>query len=330
MGMIGLRTAVYLPALLATVLLSPSAEGQVSTPRPSLSAPAEATLRRDDLRVARVAYRLALAGTRLCPEKHPLTGLLFHHLAEYELRDRPQMIARHALDRGPGILGVVADSPAARAGLTAGDVLLSVNGESFQPPSRAAALSNPRKWRPMVESDEARLEIQVRRGAADLIVLREGAERHFRLDSLPACLGRIRLARSGQTNAFANGRTVVMTTAMLDFTKSDDELAVVIGHELAHNILRHPVRGRGAMQWLGGPTGKSAVWRREEEADRFGLRLMAAAGYDLQAAIPFWRRYLGKYDWLPQIFRSHPGLEARERIVREELAAIAREGLLRP
>ena len=56
------------------------------------------------------------------------------------------------------------------------------------------------------------------------------------------------------------------------------------------------------------------MWKREEEADRFGLRLMAAAGYDLDAAIPFWRRYLGKYDWFPQLFRSHPSLGARERI----------------
>jgi predicted Zn-dependent protease len=65
-------------------------------------------------------------------------------------------------------------------------------------------------------------------------------------------------------------------------------------------------------------------WHREEEADRLGLRLMAAAGYDLEAAIPFWRRYLGKYDWYPQLFRSHPSLAARENIVREEIAAIAR------
>ena len=51
----------------------------------------------------------------------------------------------------------------------------------------------------------------------------------------------------------------------------------------------------------------------------------AAAGYDLDAAIPFWRRYLGKYDWFPQIFRSHPSLGARERIAAEEIAAIRRE-----
>src|SRR4051812_25040046 len=64
----------------------------------------ESTLRQADLRVAKVAYRLALAGRSLCPAAWPLTGLLFHHLAEYEAKDRPTMVARYGLDRGPGVL----------------------------------------------------------------------------------------------------------------------------------------------------------------------------------------------------------------------------------
>jgi predicted Zn-dependent protease len=116
-----------------------------------------------------------------------------------------------------------------------------------------------------------------------------------------------------------------MTTSMLKFLRSDAELAVVLGHELAHNIFGHrQMRNEeGVLSGLG--LKPSAVWKREEAADRFGLRLMAAADYDLDAAIPFWRRYLGKYDWFPQIFRSHPSLGARERIAAEEIAAIRRE-----
>jgi predicted Zn-dependent protease len=116
-----------------------------------------------------------------------------------------------------------------------------------------------------------------------------------------------------------------MTTAMLNFVRSDDELAVVLGHELAHGILGHPPMRteEGILASFG--IKASELWHREEQADRLGLRLMAAAGYDLRAAIPFWRRYLGKYDWYPQLFRSHPSLGAREKIVGEEIEAIARE-----
>jgi len=52
-------------------------------------------------------------------------------------------------------------------------------------------------------------------------------------------------------------------------------------------------------------------------------RLMSAAGYDLNRAIPFWRRYLTKYDG-PQLFRSHPSLAAREQIVRDEMAKLGK------
>jgi Zn-dependent protease with chaperone function len=251
--------------------------------------------------------------------------MLFHHLAEYEPGDRLLMIARYGLDRGPGVLTVMADTPAARAGLVAGDVLLAVDGRPLPTGASVAAEPKREKWRRLADEAEGELEAGLRRGPVDLRVLRDGRELSLRLGSVSACLGRVRLARSTQVNAFATGRTVVMTLAMLKFLRSDDELAVVLGHELAHNIFNHPAMRseEGILRAFG--IKASAMWKREETADRFGLRLMAAAGYDLDAAIPFWRRYLGKYDWFPQIIRSHPSLGARERIAAEEIAKIRRE-----
>jgi Zn-dependent protease with chaperone function len=325
-----LTLASLLAALLlvaGTGLRAQPLDSRPPTPAPLQSAEAgESTLRRADLRVAKIAYRLALAGRSLCPAPSPLTGMLFHHLAEYEVKDRALMVARYGLDRGPGVLSVIAGSPAARAGLVAGDVLLGVNGTSFPSPTAIAAVRERSVWRPRLEATERQLEDALRRGAADLLVLRQGRELHLRLDSLPACLGRVRLARSDQTNAFATGTYVVMTTAMLDYVRNDDELAVVLGHEMAHDILGHPATRseEGVLAGLG--IHASNIWKREADADRFGLRLMAAAGYNLDAAIPFWRRYLGKFDWFPQIFRSHPSLGARERIAADEIEAI-RAGL---
>ncbi|MEA3053643.1 MAG: hypothetical protein QOG72_2546 [Sphingomonadales bacterium] len=318
------RPSLHLAAMVALGLGVAGAQAQA----PLYQTPAASTstsLRQADLRVGLVAYRLALAGSALCPERYPLTGLLFHHLAEYDPADRPLMIQRYRLDRGPGILAVLADTPAARAGLVAGDVLLAVNGRPLPTGASVAAEPKREKWRRLADETEGELETALRQGPADLRVLREGRELPLRLGSISACLGRVRLARSTQVNAFATGRTVVMTLAMLDFLENDDELAVVLGHELAHNIFHHPAMRseEGILRGLG--IKASAMWKREEAADRFGLRLMAAAGYDLDSAIPFWRRYLGKYDWFPQIFRSHPSLGARERIAAEEIAAIRRE-----
>ena len=311
-----------LTASIGILLVAEAVLGQ-----PSAGPGGQSTLRQADLRVGAVAYRIALAGRPFCSQPHPLTGLLFHHLGEYEPADRVTMIQRHGLDRGPGILTVLADSPAARAGLVAGDVLLAVNGRPFRSATAIAAMANGDSRRKAMEANEFQLEDQLRAGPARLRILRGGREIEAVLGSVQGCLGRVRLARSSQTNAFANGRYVVMTTSMLEFLRGDDELAVVLGHEMSHNILGHAtiLDEQGVPKGgIGRAFGKNAkrVWRTEEEADRFGIRLMATAGYNVQAAIPFWRRYLGKYDWFPQIFRTHPSLSARERITREAIAAL--------
>ena len=327
------RAPVLLPAILALAAPNALAAAPVSPasehPATPLSAPAYAgsSLRAADLRVASVVFRLARYGTPLCRRLEPLTGIVFHHLPEYAPADRPGMISRYGLDRGPGVLAIVGDSPAAKVGLEAGDVLLSVDGKAFVRPPDG---TDSKSWRPLTDKSEDQLEDSLRAGPADLIVLRGGRERALTLDSLPACFGRVRLAYSNQVNAFSTGHEVVMTTAMLGFVRSDDELAIVLGHELAHQILGHPPmrNADGLLAAFGIKAGE--YWQREAEADRLGLRLAAAAGYDLEAAIPFWRRYLGKYDWYPQLFRSHPSLKARERIVREEMEAIAREKATAP
>jgi hypothetical protein len=283
---------------------------------------ATTTLRQADARVGAIAYRLALAGRSLCAVPYPLTGLLFHHLAEYLPADRPGMIARYGLDRGPGVLAVLAGTPAAEAGFRAGDVLLAVNGRAF--PSAAAEIAErgPDKWRPLAETGERQLEEALRLGPARLTLLREGREIALSLGSRPGCFGRVRLARNPTVNAFSNGHDVVVTTGMLDFVRSDDELALIIGHEMGHFILGHPPMHTSDKLLASIGIRSGLFWKREEAADRLALRLMAAAGYDLDAAIPFWRRFLGKYDTDPQIFRYHPSLGARERIAREEIAAI--------
>jgi hypothetical protein len=307
-------------------LLAVSATGaSAQAISPILSA--GSSLRVADLRIASVAYRLGLASGPDCHADFPLTGMLLHHLAEYEPKDRPEAIRRYQVDRGPGILSVVPGSPAAKAGLVAGDVILTVNGAALTLPASIAVEPKRTVRRKMIEASEAQLEEQLRLGPASLHILRSGSELVMTLDSIPACAGRVRLARSTQVNAFADGHYVTATTGLLEFLQSDDELAIVLAHEMSHNILGHPalldqqgVPDRGMLRGIG--KNAARVWETEAAADRYSIPLIWHAGFDVSAAIPFWRRLYASRHRLPQLFRTHPSLGAREKIVGDAVAAL--------
>jgi hypothetical protein len=288
-------------------------------------------LRAEDARIADVGYRLAVRGRSYCSPSHPATGLLLHHLGEYYPKDQARAATEFGLKSGPGVLAVVAGSPAAASGLIAGDVLLSANNSSFASPEAIAAEPDAKKRRKLIEQSEAQLEEQLKRGAVKLEVLREGRKLTLPLAHTAACEIRTRLARSTQANAFADGRYAIMTTKMLGFVQNDDELAVVMAHEAAHNLLGHPARlddekvPHGILRNFGSNAAK--VRATEEEADRLGIKLLWAAGYNVNAAIPFWRRLYAKYDPIPipKLMRTHPSFGARERMINEvirELGAV--------
>ena len=131
------------------------------------------------------------------------------------------------------------------------------------------------------------------------------------------------------------GGKMAMYTGLLDKLKlSDDEIAQVMGHEIAHAILGH---GRERMsralatdlslqlgsvlagQDLSGlaPLAQVGVLlpnsrASESEADRYGLEMAARAGYDPQAAITLWQKMArANTSSTPQFLSTHPSPENR-------------------
>lgn len=148
----------------------------------------------------------------------------------------------------------------------------------------------------------------------------------------------------GTVNAFAlPGGKVVVYTGILPFTKDESGLATVLGHEIGHVIARHGVermsRGKlaefgatGLEILLGGSgndqergvihqafgigtnVGVMLPFERsqESEADHIGLNLMALAGYNPEAAIPFWQRMSGENkNHSPEFLSTHPADQKR-------------------
>jgi len=270
----------------------------LALPLACLAVPAQAQgsyLRAEDFRVATIGYRLATADPSLCVRQGPVTGILLHHLAEYDRADRPGLIAQ-GMNRGPGVLAVVAGSPAEAAGLRAGDVLLSVDGKPFDAPATIAASSDSDIWRPLVEASETKFQEALAHGPVTLTVLRAGETRTLTLTTTNGCPLRIRLARSTQRTAVADGPYVIVTTALLAMAQNDDELAFTIGHELAHVVLGHGawlkqqgVPRSGPLRALGKNGAK--IRATEEAADQLGGRLTIAAHYDLARGAEILRRF---------------------------------------
>ena len=133
----------------------------------------------------------------------------------------------------------------------------------------------------------------------------------------PSCAGKISLVNSGRRNAWSDGQCVVVTTGMIRLARSDDELAFVIAHEMAHNILGHSqVRLPGIFGIKFG--GK----KQELAADSLAVRLMTDGGYDAGGGINFLRGARRRLWWNMSL--DHPSFGRRIANVTHTMKAEAR------
>lgn len=89
-------------------------------------------------------------------------------------------------------------------------------------------------------------------------------------------------------NAYNNGQEVVIFTGIIDYTKNDDEIALILGHEIAHGMLRHTY----FKEFRSSPYEISVA---EGNTDKMGAVYIMKAGYDICKARNLWLR-MGKED----------------------------------
>ena len=144
-------------------------------------------------------------------------------------------------------------------------------------------------------------------------------------------------------NAFAlPGGRIGFHSGMFRLATTDDDIAVVLGHEVAHVVCRHGNErvSQGILAALGAvaldqsmrdkPSGRRqealAIYgaaaslgvilpysrHHENEADHLGLLYMARAGYRPSAAVAFWRRFSEQGGpKAPEFLSTHPSDRTR-------------------
>jgi len=156
-----------------------------------------------------------------------------------------------------------------------------------------------------------------------LEVERRGGRHVHNLWAVQTCQFSVQLLESNQINGIADGRRVGVTTGAMRFVRSDDELAWLLAHEIAHNVLSHSqdAQLRAMLSaFLGATAGTSATMpisipRRslEAQADYVGAFIMARAGYDVLAIKQFWLRIerLRTGENQPEMDVTHPTNDER-------------------
>lgn len=149
---------------------------------------------------------------------------------------------------------------------------------------------------------------------------------------------KVTVLQSDQVNAFClPGGKMAVYTGLLPVARNADAVAVVMGHEIAHALLRHGAQRmtRGKLEQLGQMAGAASgmdqgtlqtvmsaygygsalpyARSQETQADELGLMLAAAACFDPREAVPLWERMDRNAggDAPPEFASTHPSAGTR-------------------
>lgn len=241
-------------------------------------------LRAQDERLLRIAEPIMARNVELCDRTMPDLGVALQSADQYSAKSRPPFAAPVAF------AAVLPGSAAAQAGIERDDGLRSIDGKAIA--KRPELLASPLR-----DSAFALLAEHAAGTPLVLGVVRAGQERTAAIPVSQECLALVEILADQGTDARSDGRVIQIGFGLAS-RASDEQIATIFAHELAHSILHHRDR-LSAADVNKGLLGEFGRDRRlnlqaEEEADRLSVHLLANAGVDPRAAAEFWRSKLGR------------------------------------
>ena len=225
------------------------------------------------------SYGILLADINDLPkEDHEIFYALFNESVD------SKYFSKYRVSGFPIILSIAKNSPAYHARLLKNDIILEINEKNTK---------NFREKLAFIFENKKALKLKILRGKKEIIINMNGVQ---------SCSYNVQVLPSGFPNAFADGEKVFITMAAIKLAQTEDELAFLIGHELAHNILHYKnfdasEANLHAIDYLDKPKIRQVksilTWsneNREIEADIEGMRLAFKAGFSLENVNDYWRR----------------------------------------
>ncbi|MGH6737635.1 MAG: M48 family metalloprotease, partial [Bradyrhizobium sp.] len=287
-------------------------------------------------RVDSVAFRIRVANREFCENVGAQAGMFVATVQSLPRKYRSY--ASEGLNLSwtrPTVISVVQGSPAAYAGIKVGDQIQFLDEDPVPATNTQGFVAGYLRSR-----GEQPVRVALRR---------DGAEQAVTLKPILACAIPINYVPADEVNASAGADKIVVNSAIVRATKTDAQLAEVIGHELAHVNLGHLNKqslnmvlgmvGGGAIDVgfaLGGIYTDGTFARHlgragqqaysvefEREADYVGAYYATRAGYDLAGVEEFWRELGITHPDAIRFAKTHPATPTRFVQMREVAAEIA-------
>jgi hypothetical protein len=272
-----------------------------------------------------VAFRIRTANKADCKDwVSAQIGL--YAVTPQSLPRKYRSFVREALDLSwvrPTVISVVEGSPATQAGIIKGDEIIALNGELIPVTGTAGWMAG---W--LKRNGVAPVQVNLRN---------DGIDRTVMVTPVMGCAIPSVYVTADEANAMTDGAKIVINSGILRMAKTEAQLALIVGHELAHVNLGHLQKTRwnsvvgmvsGAVvdtSFLAGGISTGGVFTREfgkagamaysvafeREADYVGAYYAARAGYDLTGAEQAWRESALLHPDSIRFARTHPTSPAR-------------------
>ena len=246
---------------------------------------------------------ILFSASDLCAEDDRIFALGMNLANEYSAYETIRKEINKSLSLGSKlkVVSLGTNSPASKAGILVGDEILEIDGESL--------IQGEDAFKSYIEKIDKEYQ-----KLYEFKILRGDEFKNIKIRSEQRCRFNFVIDLDNNTfNAFANGEIMVFSLRMAKWLIQDETgAAIVFAHELGHNANKHVAdkiqnANTGAllgllvgiyvglpqdMMEMGQSIGATAYSiEYENEADYLSMYILAQAGYNLDDAVNFWRRF---------------------------------------